>query len=464
MLVEPHNIRAGPMIETSQKDALINTRTSDRRGLALYAMAVLFLAQIAGNLDRQILGLLVQPVKASLALTDGQIGLMQGTAFILTFCFAGLFIGNLVDRYNRRNILILCIAIWSLSTAAGGLAQNGWQLFLARMGVGVGEAALFPASFSLIADYFSAERRGRAIGFFITGSHVGGGLSLILVAFALPSLNELALHPGTGAMAIEPWRLVMFSMLLPGLLCCLFLAGVREPLRSIDPSSDIASKTTGFQSWWSRANLFIPHHFGFAFASFSLFALIAWVPTILIREYGFNPSQAGLKLGTIFVIVGCSAAYLAGWVGDEITRRKGPAGRLSIVLYCIPVAVLGFLLIGLPHSPAYVFLGAICIMGGIGATLSIGLASLSDFSKPESRGQISAIYLLIYGLVGSGSGAAAVGYANDLVGGETCPLSVVLCGVGIVACVLAFLLIALAIVRAVQEDAMALDGQLQNQK
>ena len=155
-------------------------------GAATYATALLFLANLIGYLDRSILTLLVQAVKMSLRLSDGSMGLMLGAGFVLTFSFAGLFIGRLVDRVNRRNLLILALAIWSLSAAAGGLARDGAQLFLTRMGVGVGEAAIFPIAVSLIADYFEPSRRGKPYGLFTTGVYAGGGLSLVLAVIEHP--------------------------------------------------------------------------------------------------------------------------------------------------------------------------------------------------------------------------------------------------------------------------------------
>jgi len=419
----------------------------DRSLLALYAVAVLFVVNVVGYLDRQIITLLVQPIKASLGLSDGQIGLMQGTAFVLTFCIAGLFMGRLVDRWNRRNLLIGCILIWSVCAAASGLAQNGWQLFIARMGVGIGEAALIPTAISLISDFFQANRRGKALGFFMTGAYAGVGLSLILVAFALPFLNQLTLDLIKYGHHLETWRMVMLTMLVPGILCCVLLAFIREPARGFTAIAHAPLDWSGIKDWSVRARLFLPHHIGFALATFCTYSMFGWLPTILIREHGFGTHDAGFTYGSIAAVVGCGSAFLAGVLGDRFGSRSGFRGRIGVTFYCMPIALVGFLLIAVWSTVTSLLIGTVLITAGLGIALLIGLLSVSDLAPPKSRGQISSIYLIFTGLIGSGGGPATVGFANDLFGGQPHSLSFLLGVIGAVMCLASLLLVRVAVAR-----------------
>jgi MFS transporter, Spinster family, sphingosine-1-phosphate transporter len=415
--------------------------------LALYTVAVLFAVNLVGYLDRQIITLLVQPIKATLHLSDGQIGLMQGTAFVLTFSVAGLFMGRLVDRRNRRNLLIACILIWSVSAAASGLAQNSWQLFLARMGVGVGEAALLPTAISLISDLFNANRRGKALGFFMTGVYAGVGLSLILVAFALPSLNKLTAELIGRGWMFETWRLVMLTMLVPGIVCCVLLALVREPVRTFTTSAHTPLDWSGVRDWSARIRLFIPHHIGFALATFGAYAMFGWLPTILIREHGLIARDAGLTYGVLVAVIGSISAFLGGVLGDWRSRKAGSRGRIGVALYGMPVAFAGFLLMAVVPTVPGLLLGTGLITAGLGLSIVIGFLSVSDLSPPESRGQISSIYLIFTGLIGSGGGPAVVGYANDIFGGPTHSLSSLLGMIGAIVCIASILLVRFSIGR-----------------
>jgi MFS family permease len=412
-----------------------------------FAMIVLLTVNVVGYLDRQILSLLVQPVKAALGLSDGLIGIMQGAAFVLTFGIASLFVGRLVDRSNRRNLLLICIAIWTIGAAAGGLAQNGWQLFVARMAVGAGEAALVPCAVSLIGDYFVAEHRGRAVGLFSTGIYAGAGLSLLLVGFAMPHIDALARHLATAGMRIESWRLVLVALLLPGIFACLLLAMVQEPGRTVRTEESVGP--SGLRDWTSRARMFLPHHIGWAMANICQYAIAGWLPTILIREHGFDVRDAGLTYGSVMAVLGVGGALIGGALADRIARRSGPIGRLMLAPLFTALATLGFLCIGISTSATNVLLGAALVAGGMGVMMVIGLVSLSDFAPPRSRGQITSIYLTVITVIAAAGGPAAVGYGNDMFGGPGLPLSCILAIVGVASSIaaIAFILLAMRAAR-----------------
>ena len=196
-----------------------------------YVVVVLTVAYMFSFLDRQILALLIEPIRQDLEITDFQISLLLGLAFGIFYTALGIPIGRLADRRSRRGIIAVGVTIWCLMTAACGLARNFSQLFLARIGVGVGEATLNPSAYSLISDYFPRQRRGRAISFYNMGVSLGAGVAMVvggqIIAFAfdtprvtLPIVGEL-----------YAWQLVFLLVGLPGLLIAALMITVREPER-----------------------------------------------------------------------------------------------------------------------------------------------------------------------------------------------------------------------------------------
>jgi MFS family permease len=422
----------------------------EARAYAGFAVAVLFFANLVGYLDRQILTLLVNPVKTSLGLSDGEIGLMQGPAFVITFVVAGLFAGRLLDRHNRRNLLVACVAIWTLSAAAGGLAQNGMQLFIARMGVGIGEAALIPAGISLISDYFGERTRGRAYGIFTSGIYAGSGMSLVLVAAILPLVTNLSLDAAQAGLNLEPWRMVMLSMLVPGALCCILLMLMREPARTtVAGEASAGDRAAGWSDWRERAGWFVPHHLCLSFANFGLYSIAAWLPSVLIREHGIDPRMVGLSLGVVVALAGGISATAGGALSDAMAAKAGSRGRMMLALFCCVAGMAGYAIVLAVPSVAFAIVGGGVVTAGLCIVLVSGIMAMAEQSPGRSRAFISAIYFVFSSIIGTAGGPAVIGYLNDFVGSETIRLSHILGGCGLVACALACLF-GVAAVRGVQ--------------
>src|SRR5690606_31508962 len=202
-----------------------------RPAVAWYAVVILVIAFVFSFIDRIIIAMLVDPLKQDLGLSDTQLGILQGLAFAVFYAVVGLPIGRWADRYSRRMIIASGIFLWSIMTAVCGLARNFWELFLARVGVGVGEAALSPAAYSMIADYFPKEKLGRAVGVYQAGAFFGAGLSFLvggLIIQAVAKAGDISL-PLVGA--VRPWQVVFFVVGLPGVLVALLMFTVREPAR-----------------------------------------------------------------------------------------------------------------------------------------------------------------------------------------------------------------------------------------
>lgn len=419
------NVTNIPTVRDCVPGALpIGGRQYPSPAVARYALTILFLVNLVGYLDRQIISLLVQPIKRSLGLNDGEIGLLQGAAFVVAFCLGAFLIGPLIDRHNRRNLLVICILIWSLSAAAGGLATDGWHLFVARMGVGIGEAALLPTALSMIADYYADERRGRATSVFVTGTYVGLGLSLVVIGAALPFIEALSAFLAARGHLIEPWRLVMIATLPPGLLCCALLALAQEPARSADHSK--SPGWSGLGDWARRWRMLLPHNIGFGLVQFGAYAALSWFPSILIREYQFDAAAAGLYYGPIVGLICVLSVIVAGSVGDHLSQRSGVAGRLRMAVYCMPVGAAGFLLIGWTSGIGFAFSGVALVWIAIAVSGFAGMSSLAALAPSRSQGQIASLYFIFTGVVGTAGGPALVGYANDALGRQGWTLSEVM--------------------------------------
>lgn len=429
--------------ETTVREARAD-ETARPPGAAVYATAVLFLTNFVAYLDRSALGLFVQPVKDSLGLSDGEIGLMLGAAFVATFTIAGLFMGRLVDRVNRRNLLFVCVLIWSLGTVATGFTQSALQMFVARMVVGVGEAALFPAAVSLIADYFTPERRGRPYGIFTTGLYAGSGASLLAIGAALPAVESWSRKLAVQDIALEPWRLVMLAMLVPGLVCMAALALMREPARRAEARPVGGGVPNSGHPWLDNARILLPHHLGLSLVTLSLYALNGWMPTALIRDYGFAPRDAGILYGTIVAATGMIGAAAGGVLADRASRRSGVEGRLRFAILCAAIGIAGFAMVWSAPNATIMLAGGIVAAVPLGASVVAGVMAMADLSPPHARGSITGVYFVFAGVIGTAGGPAIVGYASDALARTGASLGPIIGATGTISVLLGAACLALA--------------------
>jgi MFS family permease len=297
-------------------------------GRAWAAVAVLTFAYVVSFVDRQVLTLLVPAIKRDLLLSDTQISLLQGLAFGVFYTLLGLPLGLLADRGSRRGIIAAGAAVWSAMTAACGLAGTYLQLFLARVGVGVGEAALNPAALSMISDYFPAERRALPIGVYVSAGSLGGGMAMIIggavIAFA-EGVGEVVV-PALGT--LRGWQLVFVLVALPGLLIPVLMALVREPARR-GARLEAPPRWTDFVGFLKeRSRLLALHLGGFAVFSMLVYGLISWTPTLFMRTHGWTAERTGLLYGLTFLVCGVAGAV----AGGALASRWRRAGRTDAAL------------------------------------------------------------------------------------------------------------------------------------
>lgn len=400
---------------------------SAARGDGWYAVSVLLVAYTFSFIDRTIVALLVVPIKADLGISDTQVGLLIGLAFALFYTLMGLPIGRLADQYSRRWIISIGVFFWSLFTAACGLANSFVMLFLARLGVGVGEAALSPSAYSMIADYFDASRLGRALGVYSAGVYVGAGLAFIIGGDVIQLVSNAPplTIPMIGTLAV--WQITFFAVGFPGIFIALLTLTIKEPPRKSHvlksgASADVVatvsnverasiSKTLSYaiQNW----RTFGTHFLGFSCLALTFNAVIAWAPTMFIRKFGWDASEAGYALGINILIFGTLGIILGGMFADSLTRRgKTDSTIITGIVSAVGVApaVLLFAFAGSAKLAAIAFAPVIFFSS---FAYGAAAAALQLVSPNHMRAQISALYLFMLNLIGIGLGPTLVAVLTD---------------------------------------------------
>jgi len=391
-------------------------------GYAWYAVGVLTLAYVCSFMDRYILALLVQPIRRDLGIGDTGMSLLMGFSFAVFYSFFGIPLGRLADSRSRRTLIAIGCAIWSLMTAGCGLARNYSQLLLLRMGVGVGEATLSPAAYSLITDYFPKERLATAMSVYSTAIHIGTGLAYILggAVVGFVSTQGETILPIVGA--IRPWQTVFFIVGLPGLLLALLMYTMKEPVRrglrfvkAEGGARQTAQAPLGEVFRYFRENkaTLICHNVGFTLSTLTSYT--TWGPTLFIRNYGWSAAQAGVVYGLLTSIIGVLGILAGGRVADWLAERGWRDANLRLGL----IATLAWLPTGIlfPLMPNAGWAVALLIPTYflVSAPWGAAAAALQQVMPNAMRGQATGIYLFALNLIGGGLGPLAVALVTDYV-------------------------------------------------
>ena len=417
---------------------------------AWWALILLTATYTFSFIDRQIINLLVDPIRTDLSLSDSQVSFLQGLAFVLPYVLLSIPLGRVVDRANRIRVLVIGILVWTISCVTCGMAKNFWQLGMARMGVGAGEASVTPASWSLLADYFPEDKRALPVSIFLMGPYLGAGLSLILGAEVVgwaSGLGTIEL-PVVGALA--PWQLTFMLVALPGLLMVFLLPLLQDPPRTqrLTEAAEPLSWGEIAQYVWPRRGVFGAYLLGAPFIVLVLYALQAWVPSLLIRVHGLEIVEAGRYYGTIALVAG-SAGVLSGPVAARwLAGRMDPAVAplvTSIASTCLLIPVL--VSAGLAESLTWTL---VLITGAsylVTFPLALFATGLQSASPNEMRGLMAGCFVLSTNLIGLALGPTSVALASDyifgspqavgsslaLVGGTVLPMAVFLLWRGLAA-------------------------------
>lgn len=381
---------------------------------AWYTVGVLTLLYTFSFVDRQILTLLFGPIKHDLGISDTQVSLLSGIAFAGLYALLGIPIARLTDRGNRVAIITAGMLLWSAMTAVCGLARSFWQLFLARVGVGIGEATLSPAAFSIIADYFPPHRLGRAIGVYTLAIYFGMGAALLLGSVVVAFVQGLPPIEIPHVGVLRPWQLALVCVGSPGILFAILMLTVREPARRhVQSVADEKQATSVFRFMGKHWRVYAPHFVGFSLMGLLGNGLATWIPEFFLREHGWPPQRTGIAFGLILLFVGGPGVLLGGWYAD----RQRAAGILDApirvaIAAIVPLGICGVIMPQVSSPEVALALLAV-VMFCFSLPGGLAPASVQMVTPPRLRARVSAVYLFFTGLIGSGFGPTVVAAVTD---------------------------------------------------
>jgi MFS family permease len=393
-----------------------------RPAQAWYAVSVFALSLLVNMLDRGILTLLVQPIKRDLHLSDFQMGLLMGFAFVLFYLLLGLPIARLVDSKSRRTIIAIGISIWSFMTAACGLARNFLQLFLCRVAVGSGESCTGPATFSMLADLFPREKLPRAIAVLNFGFYAGNGLALMIggtLTQIFASLPPTTL-PVLGT--IRGWQLTFFAVGLPGLMVAALMGTVPEPKRrGVAPQNLNGARLKPLpirevvRYMSDHASTYVPMFVGMGVQAVMMFGIGSWGPAFYIRTFHWTPAKFGFVQGLIALTVMPLGAFVGSLIAEHFAKKGHDDANMRAVLWASILPVPGYILFPLmPNAFLAVSISiySLFVASWVGGPIN---AALQSITPNQMRGQVTALFLLVFNVVGYGLGPTIVAMFTDMV-------------------------------------------------
>lgn len=396
-----------------------STKTTPENNASLaypwYMVSLCMLAYIFSFIDRQVITLLIEPIRADLQISDTQFSLLHGLAFAMLYALAGIPIARLADSRSRPAIITVGIFVWSLATAACGTAKSFVQLFLARMVVGVGEAALSPAAYSMITDSFPKSKLGIALGVYSSGAFLGGGLAFIIGGAAIAVVEQWGAQSLPFIGIVKPWQMTFFIVGLPGILvAALFYITIKDPERKgISSDNSAFSFPDVLRYIGQHKATFTAHYLGFGFMSLAMFSLMNWAPAYLLRKYGMPIKDVGLYLGLVVLIGNSAGVLVSGWLTDRLNRsgyRDAPlrAGMVGCIGIVIPV-ILFSQVSGFGGSLALLAIA----MFFASFPVATSAAALQLMAPNRMRAQVTALFFLSMNILGITGGTTLVALSTD---------------------------------------------------
>jgi MFS family permease len=392
---------------------------------AWYIVAVLLICYVFSYIDRQIISLLVEPIKRDLHLSDIEVGALQGTAFALLYTTVGVPIGLLADRFSRRWIIGMGVFVWSIMATACGLAKTATQLFWARVGVGFGEAALSPAAYSMMTDLFPRDKQGGAFSVYNMGITIGSGLALLiggLVVTAVSGEGKTFMLPILGE--VRAWQMAFIVAGLPGVLLPLLLMTVREPIRrGLLMKTDSNGKETTHRPSFMDLLRFIGKNVDFYSLHFVALAMLsvvgygvgAWLPTAMVRTYNIGAGEVGVMVGSFTLVINTLGLFTAGKLADYLTKK---GWRDAPVVVCLisacGIAVFSSIPTLMPSvTLMWVALGVSCFT--FHGYVAMGPMVVNQVTPNQMRALVSALYLFTVNMLGMVGGPILVPLVTKLI-------------------------------------------------
>ena len=394
---------------------------------AWFVVIILTGAYTLSFIDRQIIALLVGPIQDDLKISDFQISLLQGFAFAVFYTILGLPLGRLADKKNRRWLIAIGVFFWSLMTMACGLAKNFYSLFLARMGVGIGEATISPCSYSIISDYFPREKLSRAISVYFMGVYLGAGLAYIvggMVIDMVSNVDKIAL-PVVGD--ISAWQITFIVVGAPGLIYAFIIFLIKEPKRrglmtqeakegeADKKTSNEVTLKTAINFMLARWKFYILLSTALGFHALLGYGTASWAPEYFIRTFGIERSDLAYTYGMIVLVFATSGVYFGGWLADMLNSRGHKDGQIKAIIISLVISLpltIIFPLIDNYNMALVVFAASAFAMG---FPYGVGAAAIQVVTPNQMRGLVSAIFLFMINIIGMGAGPSVVAAFTDFV-------------------------------------------------
>jgi MFS family permease len=380
-------------------------------------VGVLTVIYVFSFIDRQILALIVEPIKRDLHITDFQISLLMGFSFVFFYTLFGIPLGRLADVKSRRAIIAVGCALWSFMTALCGVAQNYLQMFLCRFGVGIGEAALSPSAFSMISDSFRKERLATAISVYSMGIYMGAGLAYLLGGIVVKVATSQEMYHFSIVGDIRPWQVIFFVVGLPGFLLGLLMYTIKEPVRrgiTAAHAKGVPARQVLAYIKENRAT-FICHNVGFGLIALSTNAGGSWNPEYMKRTHGWTTAEFGIIFGAILVIAGTAGIVAAGRYSDYLAVHDYKDAPLRVGLYAtFGLALFGAIFVLAPNGNVAAII-YVPLAFFAAAPFGVAPAAMQQMMPNAMRGQAGAIYIFTVNIIGLGLGPSAVAAMTDYV-------------------------------------------------
>ena len=376
-------------------------------------VTLLAAAYVLSFVDRQVLGLLITPIKQSMQLSDTEIGLLMGPAFAIFYVTLGWPIGWLADRANRRNIIAAGVALWSLMTMGCGLSRTFTQLFVTRIGVGVGEAALTPSALSIIVDMFPPVVRPRAISFYTNGIYIGSGLAYLVGGAVIGAVSGAGTVAVPIAGALEGWQVAFLVVGAPGLIVALAVMCIREPVRTGAAHSELPDAQSA-RYLFTRWKAFGAPCIGMCATTIVTY-LGGWYTPLLQRVWDWPVERIGFWLGVNYLVFGPLGTTVAGLLAERMARRGIADAPYRLLMWGTVLVGVSATLLPLAPSPELVVLAQAVFVFAGAVTSPMAATAIVELAPARLRAQASAIYFLIINLVGLLAGPTLVGVFADRV-------------------------------------------------
>jgi MFS transporter, Spinster family, sphingosine-1-phosphate transporter len=393
---------------------------------AWYCLLVLTACYTLAYVDRQIISLIVDPIRAQFGLTDTAISLLIGLAFTVPYAVTGLAFGRWVDRGTRRNIVLIGGTLWGLGAASMGLAGTYGLMVVSRALVGSSESAMYPSGVSMITDYFSRRRLPRALSIFLLAGSCGVGLSLVFGGFLLSVFGKIGAVSLPVVGSLQPWQMTVLTVGATGMLPVIAVLSVREPIRreqdaDIRLSTGNVSSDSRFSLWdgmmylHTRRRFYLFWYIGVAFELTTLYALTAWAPSFLIRHFALPASTVGLRFGVMMLTFGSVGTLLGPWCARWLEKRGHIDGHMRAA--AIAMAFMAPTAAAVPFAPTFaagmIILSVLAFLASVSMVLAT--TALQLVCPNRLRGLANALYLVIASVAAQAIAPTVIALLTDYV-------------------------------------------------